>query len=68
MPATPTIGDVEALWGPATPQFAFQIADRMAALVAGLDPADPVRVRAEQRVLELEQLGLGASKGESTAH
>lgn len=68
MPEPPTITDVEALWGPATPQFAFQIAGRMAALVAGLAPDDPVRVLAERRVIELEQLGLGASKGESAAH
>lgn len=68
MPAPPTITEVEALWGPATPQFAFQLAARLAAMVAGLDPADPVRLRAEQLVLELEQLGLGVSKGESVVH
>lgn len=68
MPGEPTITDVEALWGPATPQFAFQLAARMAALVADLDPDDPVRLRAEQRVLDLEQLGMGASKGESVVH
>ena len=64
----PTIADVDALWGPATPQFALQIAARVAALIEGLEPDDPVRAHAELRLGELQRLGLGTSKGEASAH
>ena len=64
----PTVRDVDALWGPATPQFAYQIADRMAALIDGLPPGDPVRVHAEQRLAELDRLGHDTGKGEDRPH
>lgn len=64
----PTIRDVEALWGPATPQFALQIAARLVALIDGLEPGDPVRAHAEVRLEELQRLGLGTTKGESPVH
>jgi hypothetical protein len=60
----PTTRDIDELWSPATPQFAYQIADRMAALIADLPPSDPVRVHAERRLLELDRLGHEATKGE----
>ncbi|HUZ84449.1 MAG TPA: hypothetical protein VMU66_07130 [Gaiellales bacterium] len=66
--AKPTISDVDALWGPATPQFAFQIADRIATLVGDLAPDDPVRVHADARLAGLHDLGLGTTKGDSTSH
>ena len=31
-----TTTDIDALWGPATPQFAYQIAERLEALIADL--------------------------------
>jgi hypothetical protein len=66
--SAPTERDIDALWGPATPQFAYQIANRMAELVADLPPHDPVRRYAQQRLEELDQLGHGSSKGEETGH
>ena len=65
----PTVRDVEALWGPATPQFAYQIADRLVAMIAQLEPGDPARVLAEQKLQELDRLGHETTKGtETTAH
>jgi len=48
--AEPTTDDVDALVGPATPQFAFQIRARVRELVAGLPEDDPVRLYGEQQV------------------
>ena len=66
--AKPTIRDIDVLWGPATPHFAYQIADRLAALIADLPPGDPVRVYGEQRLADLDRLGHGTSKPEHAAH
>jgi hypothetical protein len=63
-----TIRDIDALWGPATPHFAYQIAHRLNALIADLPADDPVRRYGEQRLAELDRLGLGASKGDSSIH
>jgi len=60
--AKPTIRDVDALWGPATPHFAYQIAERVSRLVADLEPDDPVRRYAETRLRELGQLGHDTAK------
>ena len=60
--------DIDALWGPATPQFAYQIANRVAELVADLPAHDPVRRYAQERLAELDRLGHGSSKGEETGH
>jgi hypothetical protein len=60
-----TIRDIDALWGPATPHFAYQIADRISRLIADLPAEDPVRRYGEQRLAELDRLGLGSSKGDS---
>ena len=38
-----TTRDIDALWGPATPQFAYQIAERIARLIADLPPGNAVR-------------------------
>ena len=66
--AEPTIRDVDALWGPATPQFAYQIADRITRLIADLPPGHPVRAYAELRLAELDELGHGTTKGTAPAH
>ena len=42
--AEPTFDDIEALVGPATPHFAFQLRARVRELIAGLPDADPVRL------------------------
>jgi hypothetical protein len=65
---TPTIRDIDALWGPATPHFAYQIAERLAAMIADLPPGDPVRVYGEQRLAELDRLALGTSKADHPGH
>jgi hypothetical protein len=57
--------DVDALWGPATPQFAYQIADRIAGLIAALDPDDPVRRYGETRIADLHRLAHETTKGAS---
>lgn len=59
---SPSTDDIDALVGPATPHFAFQIRARVRELVAGLDAADPVRVYAEERIEMLERLGNASSK------
>ena len=63
-----THADVDALWGPATPHFAYQIATRLEALVADLDPGDPVRRYAEGKLAELDTLGHDSSKGDEARH
>jgi hypothetical protein len=67
MPA-PTKRDIDALWGPATPQFAYQIADRITDLIADLPSGDPVRAHAELRLAELDELGHGTTKGPAPGH
>jgi hypothetical protein len=58
----PTIRDIDTLWGPATPHFAYQIAARLADMIADLPPGDPVRVHGERRLAELDRLGHDSSK------
>jgi hypothetical protein len=63
-----TTTDIDALWGPATPQFAYQIAARLEALIADLPPDDPVRKHGERRLAELDRLGHDTSKGDEAPH
>ena len=58
--AEPTVRDIDALWGPATPQFAYQIAD--------LPAGHPVRRHGELRLAELDELGHDTTKGQGPAH
>jgi len=62
--AQPTRADVDALVGPATPHFAFQIRARVRALIAGLPQDDPVRHYAEERLALLADLGFASTKAE----
>ena len=66
--AQPTTRDIDALWGPATPQFAYQIAERIARLIADLPPGDAVRAYGELRLAELDELGHSTTKGPEPAH
>ncbi len=66
--SAPTKRDIDALWGPATPQFAYQLAERMAALIDGLPAGDPVRDYGMQRLADLDRLGQGTGKGSEPAH
>jgi len=60
----PTRDDVDALVGPATPHFAFQIRARVRELVADLEREDPVRRYAEGQIERLERLGYASSKAD----
>ena len=46
--AEPTVDDIEALVGPATPQFAFQIRARVREVIADLPETHPVRRLGEE--------------------
>lgn len=62
--AEPTLDDIEALVGPATPHFAFQIRARVRELIAGLPADDPVRRLGEEKIRLLDDLGHASSKAE----
>jgi hypothetical protein len=55
--AEPTRDDVDALVGPATPHFAFQLRARVHELVAGLPEDHEVRRYAEAQMERLGRLG-----------
>lgn len=59
-----TIDDIDALVGPATPHFAFQIRARVEELVLELPEDDPVRIHGERQMELLERLGFASSKAE----
>ena len=63
----PTIDDIEALVGPATPHFAFQIRARVRELIADLPADDPVRRVGEAKISMLDDLGHASSKAENDA-
>lgn len=64
MPAEPTIDDIDALVGPATPHFAFQIRARVRELLADLPADHPVRRHGEERMELLERLGYASTKAD----
>ena len=64
----PTIADVDALVGPATPQFAYQLRARVRELVAGLPEDAPVRRYAEEKIELLDRLGHASSKADEGPH
>jgi hypothetical protein len=64
----PTIADIDALVGPATPHFAFQLRARVRELIADLPPDHPVRRHGEEKAELLERLGYASSKAEDGGH
>ena len=66
--AQPTADDIEALVGPATPHFAFQIRARVRELIDGLPEDDPVRRLGEEKIRLLDDLGYASSKAEDDEH
>jgi hypothetical protein len=62
--AGPTIDDIDALVGPATPHFAFQLRARVRELIEGLPADDPVRRYGEEKLELLDRLGHASSKAE----
>jgi hypothetical protein len=59
--AEPTTQDVDTLLGAATPQFAYQIRERLERLVAPLPEDHPVRAYASARLARLDELGFETS-------
>jgi hypothetical protein len=64
MERTPTREDVDALVGPATPHFAYQLRARVRELVAALPDDDDVRRYAETKIELLDRLGYASSKAD----
>lgn len=60
----PTIEEIDALVGPATPHFAYQIRARVRELVLDLSEDNPVRRYAEEKMELLDRLGHASSKAE----
>ena len=60
----PTIDDLDALVGPATPQFAYQLRARVRELVQDLPEDHPVRRYGEEKMELLDRLGHASSKAE----
>ena len=60
----PTKEAIDALVGPATPQFAYQLRARIEELIEGLPPDDPVRRYGEEQMELLDRLGYASSKAE----
>jgi hypothetical protein len=60
--AEPTLADVDALVGPATPHFAYQLRARVRELVQDLPEGHPVRTYGEEQMELLDRLGYASSK------
>ena len=60
--AEPTVADVDALVGPATPHFAYQLRARIEELVLDLPDHHPVRRHAEEQMELLDRLGYASSR------
>ena len=59
-----TRDDVDALVGPATPHFAYQLRARVEQLISDLAEDDPVRRYGEEQMELLDRLGYASSKAE----
>ena len=62
--AEPTKEDIDALVGPATPHFAYQLRARVRELIMDLPENDPVRRYGEEKMELLDRLGHASSKAE----
>jgi hypothetical protein len=62
--AEPTREDIDALVGPATPHFAYQLRARVEELVGDLPQEHPVRRYADEKMELLDRLGYASSKAE----
>jgi len=61
----PTKEAIDALVGPATPQFAYQLRARIKELVNDLPKDDPLRLYGEERMELLDRLGHASSRAET---
>jgi hypothetical protein len=64
MDREPTRDDIDALVGPATPHFAYQIRARVEELASGLPEGHAVRAYAAEQMEFLDRLGHASSKAE----
>jgi hypothetical protein len=64
--AEPTIDDIDALVGPATPHFAYQLRARVRELIRNLSSDHPVRRYGEERMELLDRLGHASSRAEDS--
>ena len=62
--AEPTIDQIDALVGPATPHFAYQLRARVRNLISELPPGHPVRAYGERQLELLDRLGHASSKAD----
>jgi hypothetical protein len=60
----PTIEEIDALVGPATPHFAYQIRARVEELIRDLPEDNPVRRYGVEKMELLDRLGHASSKAE----
>ena len=60
----PTRDDIDALVGPATPHFAYQLRARLRELVADLPEGHDVRRYADEKMELLDRLGHASSKAD----
>ena len=60
----PTRDEIDALVGPATPHFAYQLRARVEELITDLADDHPVRRYGEEQMELLDRLGHGSSKAE----
>lgn len=62
--AEPTRADIDALVGPATPHFAYQLRARVRELVRDLPEDHPVRRYADEQAEVLDRLGYATTKAQ----
>jgi hypothetical protein len=61
----PTRDDIDALVGPATPHFAYQLRARVRELIEDLPDDHPVRKYGEEQMELLDRLGHASSRAEA---
>jgi hypothetical protein len=66
MAEEPTQEDIDAIVGPATPHFAYQIRARVRELIEGLPEDHPVRRYGEEQIELLDRLGYASSKADDS--
>ena len=62
--AEPTREDIDALVGPATPHFAYQLRARVEELILDLSDSNPVKQYGLEKMELLDRLGYASSKAE----